>query len=86
MPFQILMIPVRNLTIDLGLYDTIWALIFFHVAFQTGFCTLFMRNFIIGIPEELLESCRLEGASEWNPKTPKPLIYEINLISNLKIE
>ena len=64
-PFQILMIPVRNLTIDLGLYDTIWALIFFHVAFQTGFCTLFMRNFIIGIPEELLESCRLEGASEW---------------------
>jgi multiple sugar transport system permease protein len=26
---------------------------------------MFMRNFIIGIPDELLESCRLEGASEW---------------------
>jgi multiple sugar transport system permease protein len=64
-PYQILMIPVRDLTIALGFYDTVWALIIFHVAFQAGFCTLFMRNFIIGIPDELLESCRLEGASEF---------------------
>jgi multiple sugar transport system permease protein len=64
-PFQILMIPVRDLTIGLGIYDTIWALIIFHVAFQAGFCTLFMRNFIVGIPDELLESCRLEGAGEF---------------------
>lgn len=64
-PFQILMIPVRDLTIQLGLYDSIWALIIFHTAFQTGFCTLFMRNFIVDLPDELLESCRLEGASEW---------------------
>ncbi len=64
-PFQSLMIPVRDLTISMGLYDTVWALIIFHIAFQTGFCTLFMRNFIVGIPDELLESCRLEGASEW---------------------
>ncbi|EAR09390.1 carbohydrate ABC transporter permease [Reinekea blandensis] len=64
-PFQILMIPVRDLTIQLGLYDSVWALIIFHTAFQTGFCTLFMRNFIVGIPDELIESCRLEGASDW---------------------
>ncbi len=64
-PFQILMIPVRDLTISLGMYDTVWALIIFHVAFQTGFCTLFMRNFMVGIPDELIESCRLEGASDW---------------------
>ncbi|WP_108126976.1 carbohydrate ABC transporter permease [Saccharospirillum mangrovi] len=65
-PFQILMIPVRDLTIDLGLYDSVWALIFFHTAFQTGFCTLFMRNFIVDLPDELFESCRLDGASEWH--------------------
>lgn len=63
-PFQILMIPVRDLTISLGIYDTAWALIIFHIAFQTGFCTLFMRNFIVGIPDELIESCRLEGAND----------------------
>ena len=75
-PFQILMIPVRDLTISMGLYDTVWALIFFHIAFQTGFCTVFMRNFIVGIPDELLEICRLEGASEWKifPSIVLPLV------------
>lgn len=45
-PFQILMVPVRDLTLKMGLYDTATGLVLFHVAFQTGFCTLFMRNFI----------------------------------------
>ncbi|CAG9295304.1 carbohydrate ABC transporter permease [Celerinatantimonas diazotrophica] len=65
-PFQILMIPVRNITIALGLYDTYWALIIFHIAFQSGFCTLFMRNFMVGIPDALIEAARVEGVSEWN--------------------
>ncbi|GEA61712.1 carbohydrate ABC transporter permease [Vibrio comitans] len=64
-PFQILMIPVRDLTISFGLYDTHWALIFFHIAFQAGFCTLFMRNFIVGIPDALIEAARVEGVKEW---------------------
>jgi len=64
-PFQILMIPVRSLMIDvIPIYDTYWALIVFHVAFQTGFCTLFMRNFIKQLPDALIESGRLEGLSE----------------------
>jgi len=33
-PYQILMIPVRNIVLYLGLYDTIWALILFHTAFR----------------------------------------------------
>ncbi len=64
-PFQILMIPVRDLTIAFGIYDTHWALIFFHIAFQSGFCTLFMRNFIVGIPDALIEAARVEGVNEW---------------------
>ena len=64
-PFQILMVPVRNMTVRLGLYDTYLALILFHLAFQTGFCTLFMRNFISTLPEALLESARVEGANEF---------------------
>jgi multiple sugar transport system permease protein len=64
-PYQILMIPVRNIVLYLGLYDTIWALILFHTAFQTGFATLFMRNFIAALPNELFEAARLEGASEF---------------------
>ena len=64
MPFQILMIPVRNLTIAIGIYDTRWALILFHAAFQTGFCTLFMRNFIKQLPDDMLDAARNEGLSE----------------------
>ncbi|NJM91269.1 MAG: carbohydrate ABC transporter permease [Myxococcales bacterium] len=63
-PFQILMLPVRSLMVKLGMYDSYWALVLFHIAFQAGFCTLFMRNFIITLPRELLEAARLDGASE----------------------
>ena len=64
-PFQILMIPVRDLTLEIGLYNKVSGLILFHVAFQTGFCTLFMRNFIRALPFELIEAARVEGIAEW---------------------
>ncbi len=63
-PFQILMVPVRDMSVSLGLYDTFAGLILFHIAFQTGFCTLFMRNFIKALPFELIEAARVEGVSE----------------------
>jgi multiple sugar transport system permease protein len=63
-PFQVLMIPVRDLVIAARLYDTRWALILFHIAFQTGFCTLFMRNFIRELPDSLLDAARIDGAGE----------------------
>jgi len=64
-PIQILMIPVRDLSLELGLFNTVGALILFHVAFQTGFCALFLRNFIKQLPFELVEAARIEGANEW---------------------
>lgn len=64
-PFQILMVPVRDLTVDMGLYNTKTGLVLFHIAFQTGFCTLFMRNFIKALPFELVEAARVEGIKEW---------------------
>lgn len=64
-PFQILMVPVRDMTLNLGMYDTWYGLALFHIAFQTGFCTLFMRNFIKALPYELIEAARVEGVSEW---------------------
>jgi multiple sugar transport system permease protein len=64
-PFQILMVPVRDLTVSMNLYDTKTGLILFHIAFQTGFCTLFMRNFIRALPFPLIEAARVEGVREW---------------------
>jgi multiple sugar transport system permease protein len=64
-PIQVLMIPVRDLSLKLGLFNTVGALILFHVSFQTGFCALFLRNFIKQLPFELVEAARIEGANEW---------------------
>jgi multiple sugar transport system permease protein len=64
-PFQMLMIPVRSLVVDvLGIYNTRWAVVLFHIAFQTGFATLFMRGFIRSVPDSLIEAARLEGVGE----------------------
>ena len=64
-PFQILMVPVRDLYVQMGVYNSVWALILFHIAFQAGFCTLFMRNFIKALPRELIEAARVEGVNEF---------------------
>ncbi len=65
LPFQILMIPVFRLSNDLNIYDTYWALILFHTAFQLGFCTFVLRNFMRTIPTSLFESAVIDGANEW---------------------
>jgi multiple sugar transport system permease protein len=62
-PFQILMVPVRDLTVGPASTTPKTGLVLFHIAFQTGFCTLFMRNFIRALPFELIEAARVEGVA-----------------------
>jgi multiple sugar transport system permease protein len=64
LPFQVLLLPVFKLTDFLGLYDTYWGLIFFHTAFQLGFCTFMLRNYMRTVPGEILEAARIDGCSE----------------------
>lgn len=64
LPFQVLMLPVFKLTDFLGLYDTYWGLILFHTAFQLGFCTFMLRNYMLTVPGEILEAARIDGCSE----------------------
>ena len=85
-PFQILMVPVRDFSVQTRLYDTIPGLVLFHAAFQTGFCTLFMRNFMKALPYELIESARIEGVSElkifWHVVLPlvRPAIAALSVL------
>ncbi len=65
LPFQILLLPVFRLVNALGLYNTYWALIIFHTAFQMGFCTFVLRNYMRTIPGEILEAARMDGCSEF---------------------
>jgi multiple sugar transport system permease protein len=65
LPFQVLMLPVFRLTDALGLYDTQLGIIIFHTAFQMGFCTFLLRNYMRTVPGEILEAARIDGCSEF---------------------
>ncbi len=65
LPFQILLLPVFRLTNFLHIYDTYLALIVFHTAFQLGFCTFVLRNYMRTVPGEILEAARIDGCSEF---------------------
>lgn len=63
-PLQVALIPVFSLYNDTGLFDTVLGLVLFHVAFGLPFGIFLMRNFFAGIPRDILESARIDGASE----------------------
>lgn len=65
LPFQIMMIPVFSLTSWAGLYNQFGGVIMIHVAFQLGFCTFVLRNFMRTVPSEILEAARMDGAGEF---------------------
>jgi len=64
LPFQILLLPVFRLSDALGIYDTYLALIAIHTAFQLGFCTFVLRNYMMTVPIQILEAARIDGCSE----------------------
>jgi alpha-glucoside transport system permease protein len=63
-PIQMALIPIFSLYNDLGIFDTVLGLVLFHTAFGLPFAIFLLRNFFIGIPRDLLEAARIDGASE----------------------
>jgi alpha-glucoside transport system permease protein len=64
-PIQVALIPIFSLYNSTGLFDTVLGLVLFHVAFGLPFGIFLLRNFFIGIPKDILESARIDGASEF---------------------
>jgi alpha-glucoside transport system permease protein len=64
-PLQMALIPIFSFYNRLGLFDTVIGLVLFHTAFGLPFAIFLLRNFFIGIPKEILESARIDGASEF---------------------
>jgi alpha-glucoside transport system permease protein len=63
-PLQMALIPMFTLYNHLGLYDTVLGIVLFHAAFGLPFAIFLLRNFFVGIPKDILESARIDGASE----------------------
>jgi alpha-glucoside transport system permease protein len=64
-PLQMALIPMFQLYNTLGIFDTVLSLVLFHTAFGLPFAIFLLRNFFIGIPKDILESARIDGASEF---------------------
>ncbi|MDX6469910.1 MAG: alpha-glucoside transport system permease protein [Gaiellaceae bacterium] len=63
-PLQMALIPMFSIYDKLGIFDTVISIILFHVAFGLPFAVFLLRNFFVGIPKDILESARIDGASE----------------------
>ena len=63
-PLQMALIPMFRLYTTLGIGGTALAVILFHAAFGLPFAVFLLRNFFVGIPKDILESARIDGASE----------------------
>ena len=62
LPKQVILIPLLKEMSVLGLWDTLWAVIFPTVGWPFG--VFLMKQFAEGIPGEILEAARIDGASE----------------------
>ena len=67
LPKQVILIPLVREMSSLHLYDTIWAVIFPIVGWPFG--VFLLKQFSEGIPTEMVEACRIDGASEWRTFT-----------------
>ncbi|ERT03889.1 binding--dependent transport system inner membrane component family protein [Lyngbya aestuarii BL J] len=61
-PFQIVMIPLYVLTVQLGLRNTYLGLIFPSVA--SAFGIFLLRQAFLSVPKELVEAARIDGCSQ----------------------
>ncbi len=64
-PLQMALIPMFGLYDRLGLYDTVLGIVLFHVGFGLPFGIFLLRNYFAGIPRDLLDAARVDGASEF---------------------
>lgn len=67
LPKQVILIPLLREMSALGLYDTIWSVIVPIVGWPFG--VFLIKQFAEGIPTEMVEACRIDGASEWRTFT-----------------
>ena len=62
LPVQVIMVPLFKIITGTGLYGTYWAVILPTAA--SAFGLFLARQFILGIPRDLIEAARIDGAGQ----------------------
>ena len=63
LPLEVIMVPIFSVLKFFGLYNSLLALIIPAAATPTGI--FLMRQYLVTVPNDLMESARIDGASEW---------------------
>ena len=84
-PLQVALLPVASLYGSLGIYGSIAGVVIFHIGFGLPFAIFLLRNFFVGIPAELLEAARMDGAGEWRVFSRVVLPLGLPAIASLAI-
>jgi glucose/mannose transport system permease protein len=64
-PYQVMLYPLVIITREMGIYSTLWAVIFIHTVFGLPILTLLFRNYFASLPPELFKAARVDGAGYW---------------------
>lgn len=64
-PIHIALIPIFMLSINIGIYDTIWALIGPYVAFNLPISVFILTTFMHNIPKELEQAAEIDGVGKY---------------------
>lgn len=62
-PMHVTLIPIFKMSTDMGIYDTLWALIGPYVAFALPMSTFIMTTFMGNIPKEVEEAAEIDGCN-----------------------
>ncbi|MFJ5263130.1 carbohydrate ABC transporter permease [Streptomyces sp. NPDC088387] len=75
LPAQVLITPLYRLYLlvplpwwmsdSMLLYDSVWGIIAINIAYQCGFCTFVLSNYMKTIPKEITEAAQVDGAPVW---------------------
>jgi hypothetical protein len=63
-PLQVILIPAYQITAQLGLVNSLWGVIIPAVATPTG--VFLLRQYMLTIPDELIDAARVDGAGEFD--------------------
>ena len=62
-PISVILVPVFLVVTQVGWYNNLWGVIIPGAATPTG--VFLLRQYMLTIPDELIDSARIDGASEW---------------------
>ena len=65
-PFQSILTPLFLILVKLRLANSLNGLVLIYVTFQLPFSIFMMRNAFDAVPKALIESARIDGASQWS--------------------